>query len=167
MMLDNCTNLKYLFIPEGIKEIESYAFSGCKSLSVINCRIRDIDKLEMDYSTYSQEYTPFSNIPDTCTWRIPSGPAMDIEKYARLYKAQPWWVPTWEITIDNIMEGDVNGDGAVNVADISSIISVMAGEFLSENADVNGDGEVDVADISSVISIMAANARAAEVSSEE
>ena len=54
--------------------------------------------------------------------------------------------------------GDVNGDGTVDVADISSIISVMAGSAGSgfpTSADVNGDGTVDVADISSVISIMA------------
>ncbi len=58
------------------------------------------------------------------------------------------------------LEGDVNGDGVVDVADISSIISVMAGTATagasaSDAADVNGDGVVDVADISSVISIMA------------
>ena len=54
--------------------------------------------------------------------------------------------------------GDVNGDGAVNVADISSVISVMAGEESEEvtkAADVNGDGAVNVADIASIIGIMA------------
>ena len=51
--------------------------------------------------------------------------------------------------------GDVNGDGAIDVADISAIISVMAGSATYPEADVNGDGEVDVADISNVISIMA------------
>ena len=49
---------------------------------------------------------------------------------------------------------DVNGDGAVDVADISAIISVMAGTSDME-ADVNGDGTVDVADISAVITYMA------------
>ena len=61
--------------------------------------------------------------------------------------------------------GDVNADGAINVADISGIISVMAGEdvtFDKANADVNGDGFVNVADISNVIDIMAAKARAAK-----
>ena len=52
-------------------------------------------------------------------------------------------------------DGDVNGDGAVDVADISAIISVMAGSGDYNNADVNGDGTVDVADIASVITIMA------------
>jgi hypothetical protein len=53
--------------------------------------------------------------------------------------------------------GDVNGDGSVNVADISAIIDVMAGSLNSDKADVNGDGEVNVADISKVIDIMAGN----------
>ena len=53
------------------------------------------------------------------------------------------------------VKGDVNGDKVVDVADISAIISVMAGTATYPAADVNGDGSVDVADISNVISIMA------------
>lgn len=61
---------------------------------------------------------------------------------------------------DNGKKGDVNGDGTVDVADISSIITVMANSEASGSgagaaADVNADGSVDVADISAVISIMA------------
>ena len=56
-------------------------------------------------------------------------------------------------------DGDVNGDGVVDVADISSIITVIAGSAgddpMSARADVNGDGAVDVADISFVITIIA------------
>ena len=62
---------------------------------------------------------------------------------------------------DGPILGDVNGDGTVDVADISSIISVMAGSEEYENADVNGDGTVDVADISTVISLMAGKSRKA------
>ena len=57
------------------------------------------------------------------------------------------------------VEGDVNGDGAVDVADISAIINVMSGGEANTKADVNQDGTVDVADISAVITIMADNAR--------
>ena len=58
---------------------------------------------------------------------------------------------------DEPLKGDVNGDGSVDVADISTIISVMAGDdsAFAQAADVNGDGAVNVADISTVISIMA------------
>lgn len=57
--------------------------------------------------------------------------------------------------------GDVNGDGAVNVADISAVISVMAGsdaeDAVSVRADVNGDEAVNVADIAEIITIMASD----------
>ena len=77
-----------------------------------------------------------------------------------------------EITVTYLWEeapiepGDVNGDQTVDVADIATIISVMASAITpdasaSGTADVNGDGVVDVADIATVISIMAANARLA------
>ena len=63
-------------------------------------------------------------------------------------------------------EGDANGDDTVDVADIATIISVMAGSYVEDYVrimcDVNDDGAVDVADIASIISIMAASARQAE-----
>ena len=51
--------------------------------------------------------------------------------------------------------GDTNGDSIVDVADIATIISVMASEKKDLAADVNHDGIIDVADIATVISIMA------------
>ena len=78
---------------------------------------------------------------------------------------------------EETVKGDVNGDGAVDVADITAIIAVMAGYTEPQSnsapnpqsgsalnpqsgsapnpADVNGDGTVDVADITAVINIMA------------
>ncbi len=60
---------------------------------------------------------------------------------------------------------DVNGDGTVDVADIATIISVMAGsnDQMRSAADVNSDGTVDVADIATVISRMAELARLQQV----
>ena len=64
------------------------------------------------------------------------------------------------IPSDKTKVGDVNGDGAIDVADIAAIIDVMAGttvpgSSVPGNADVNADGAVDVADIAKVISLMA------------
>ena len=61
-------------------------------------------------------------------------------------------------TFDGSLTGDANGDGTVDVADIATVISVMADGSAGDSpasADVNGDGTVDVADIASIISIMA------------
>ena len=57
------------------------------------------------------------------------------------------------------VNADVNGDGSVDVADIATIIDVMAGIVTDANlrsrADTNKDSSVDVADISNVIDVMA------------
>ncbi len=55
------------------------------------------------------------------------------------------------------IEGDVNSDSTVDVADISAILTVMTDDltqFTKEQADVNQDGNVDVSDISTVLTIM-------------
>ena len=69
-----------------------------------------------------------------------------------------------EAPAEETINGDVNGDGSVDVADIAAIIDVMAGTIVPEasasgNADVNKDGNVDVADIAAVSDIMSAQAR--------
>ena len=54
-------------------------------------------------------------------------------------------------------KGDVNNDGSIDVADIATVIDVMAGKSLQykDKADVNGDNNVDVADIAAIIDKMA------------
>lgn len=68
------------------------------------------------------------------------------------------------------INADVNGDSTVDVADIASIISVMAGQggnITEKSADVNSDGTVDVADIAAVITRMAELARQQHTIAEE
>ncbi len=53
------------------------------------------------------------------------------------------------------LSGDVNGDNAVDVADVNAVIDMILG--LKDNtpeADVNGDKVVDVADMNAVIDII-------------
>lgn len=57
----------------------------------------------------------------------------------------------------SILMGDVNGDGVVDVQDVSTLIDYILGKtgitFVIEAADVNGDGNIDVQDVSGVIDI--------------
>lgn len=70
---------------------------------------------------------------------------------------------TLTVTAPKTVHGDVNSDFVVDVADIASVIDVMASAgadpVSARNADVNGDGSVDVADIAYIIDKMAASAR--------
>lgn len=71
------------------------------------------------------------------------------------------------LTVSEREHGDVNGDGAIDVADIADIIDTMARGTYRVHADANNDGAVDVADIAEVISIMAELARKAKMMLEE
>ena len=61
------------------------------------------------------------------------------------------------VKVNKHKKGDVNEDGSVDVADISSVITIMASGDNDPAGDVNEDNSVDVADISSIIDIMAGN----------
>lgn len=97
-------------------------------------------------------------------------------------KSKGWFPCYWDSDAQKYVEyegsdpvmpeinADVNGDGSVDVADISSIISVMAGQsgnITEKSADVNNDGTVDVADIASVITRMAELVRQQHTIAEE
>ena len=52
-------------------------------------------------------------------------------------------------------DGDANGDGEVDIADVTYILGVMASGGKEAVADINGDGYVDIADVTRVLTIMA------------
>lgn len=89
MLVAYSDKLSYLYIPANVKTVGGSAFSNCKSLAMINCNVVNIDLVDFKKS-YDEIVETFKNIPDTCTWRIPTG-------CRDKYKAQSWWVPTWRI----------------------------------------------------------------------
>ena len=58
-----------------------------------------------------------------------------------------------------LTRGDVNGDGVVNIVDVTLAIGQILGQPASTSvtgtADINGDGKVDIADFVSILNIMA------------
>lgn len=56
------------------------------------------------------------------------------------------------------LRGDVNGDGAVNVSDVTSLVSMILGNTPQNDvADVSGDGAVNVSDVTALVSIILGN----------
>ncbi|MBQ2490155.1 MAG: hypothetical protein II539_00535, partial [Muribaculaceae bacterium] len=73
--------------------------------------------------------------------------------------AESAWSNIIEVTLADQsqgLQGDVNGDGRVNVSDVSALINMILGlEPMAEaRADVNGDGRVNVSDVSALINII-------------
>ena len=56
---------------------------------------------------------------------------------------------------DDKIEGDLNGDSKVDIADAVAVLEVMARDGNDPEADLNGDGKVDIADFVAVLEIMA------------
>ena len=76
------------------------------------------------------------------------------------------WAPAfvWQLDMENVPEppflliGDANGDGKVDIVDVTMTISHILGQnpagFNKLAADVNGDGKVDIVDVTSIIDMI-------------
>ena len=53
------------------------------------------------------------------------------------------------------VQGDINGDDKVDIADVNAVINMMLGKAeQTASGDINGDGSVDIADVNAVINLM-------------
>ena len=80
-------------------------------------------------------------------------------KAGRWYKADDFHL-YFSKADKKMLKGDANGDGAIDVADITTIASVILNldiDYNPDNADANGDGSIDVADITAVAAIILGN----------
>ena len=95
----------------------------------------------------------FYGVPkETCMLHVPKGTK-------DLYMNADQWKDFLNI-IDDIEEpvsaGDVNGDGKVNVSDVTMLVNMILGVVPKdeERADVNGDGKVNVSDVTALVNII-------------
>ena len=51
-------------------------------------------------------------------------------------------------------EGDINGDGSVNIADVTALISQVLSGTTNAAGDLNGDGTVNIADVTALITLV-------------
>lgn len=69
--------------------------------------------------------------------------------------SRPEYIAAWPGLIPDVLLGDVNLDGVVNLADIPLFVAILSsGEFQAE-ADIDGDGDVTLADIPLFVEILA------------
>ena len=81
-----------------------------------------------------------------------------IVQYGFIWKNPEELASTKDHSGEQIIPGDANGDGAVNVTDIVEMVNYILGspsdKFIFVAADVNGDGNVNVTDIVMVVNII-------------
>ena len=136
-----CTNLRSVTFGKNVKYIKDDAFYSCSALS-------DIYSYPVDPPTL-QDYGVFSEVDIySLTVHVPKGSK---DKYDNYY---PWYHCT--IVEDLVTPGDVNGDGKVNVSDVTALVNMILGVIPKNEslADVNSDGKVNVSDVTALINII-------------
>ncbi|MBO4813355.1 MAG: leucine-rich repeat protein [Muribaculaceae bacterium] len=130
-------------IPESVTEIGSEAFCDCTGLSEIHTQITNPANVTLgDYVFYG--------VPkNTCKLYVPSGSL-------QLYKKAAQWKDFLNIVEEGGLQGDVNGDGKVNVSDVTALVNMILGVIPKDEAraDVNGDGKINVSDVTALINII-------------
>ena len=81
----------------------------------------------------------------------------DSEGFEGISSSDASWIQTEAMNVnEDYIKGDVDGDGVVDIADATLIISYYLGKpvpkFIEKAADVDGDGKIDLADAVRVIS---------------
>ena len=164
---ENCTGLEKIRIPDGVTSIGANAFRGCTGLTeaVIGSSVSQIGSQAFNgcdglTSVTSRSVTPPTLAGADCftcyegaTLYVPI--AVEDE-----YRSAQYWQDFYEIVgIEiNAGPGDVNGDGSLNVSDVTALITHILGSslatFYDENADVNEDGTLNVADVTQLIQMI-------------
>ena len=145
----NCKGLKSVTIPENVQMISGWAFDNCNNLS-------DVRILSMDVHIGDNAFG-WTDMKDETDHFVPV-PGFTITCYsgstAEAYAIEHGW--GYSIMRKGTSDkGDVNGDGAITVTDISKIAAHVKGiksltEEEQKRADANGDGSITVTDISKI-----------------
>ena len=139
-----CQYLASVTIPSSVTSIGDYAFIECYNL-------RDVTCLAITPPTLYGEETFEQN---TYTSGILKVPAESVSDYQEAYV----W-SNFSRIIANAIPGDVNGDGILGIADVTTIIdSILSGNSdYNPVADFNGDGVVGIADVTAIIDSILGN----------
>ena len=110
--------------------------------------ITNVDKWTSNY-LFSESYNHF--------WR--SSTSYKLKPGSAYLKIQDFAVKdiiSFGVDIYSQAPGDINGDGEVNVSDVTALINKILGSSTYSDAvcDINGDGEINVSDVTALINMI-------------
>ena len=161
-----CTALINVFLPLGISGISDYAFSNCTNLEFVDIpsRINYIGDRAFSYCPNLKAVScAATKVPDTASNAFYESKL----EHAALYvpdKVRQDYTTTipWKYfgTILPIpLAGDANGNGVVEIGDVTSVLTLMATPeatgYDNKAADANGNGEIEIGDVTTILTIMA------------
>lgn len=137
-----CTGLTSVTIGSGVKTIGSKAFNYCNALATVKC-VGTVPPVMASSDCFS------TAAYNRATLIVP-------RNYEATYAAANYWykfahTDGW----GTAGMGDVDGDGDVNIKDVTVLIDALLGivgdSFYYESADLNHNGRIDIGDVTSIV----------------
>ena len=134
----SCAGLTSVTIPNSVTSIGNAAFANCIELAEVYCYAEQIpttgnDVFKDSYINYVTLHVPASAV--------------------NAYKTTaPWSEFGSIVALPDVIRGDANGDGKVDMDDATFVTNIILGtEDATEAADVNKDGEINMSDVMFII----------------
>lgn len=146
----NCTSLKALNIPYGVEKIDEYAFSSCTALKSITfpTTAKSVSQSALDGCNGLEELIILSN----ADFDFSNTGSSSLTVYAKADSPAKSFAQSNGIAFSELTLGDPNGDGTVDISDLSMISLYLSGKSELDGvqaacADVNEDSTVDGFDL--------------------
>ncbi len=171
-----CTALPTIQVPNGVTTIDNYAFYNCSSLTSADL---PATLTSLGYYTFVgannlTTLTVRATTPPACVFDLTHEPFSDAQYSsvqlivprgsAQAYRQATVWKKFQNIIEADfpveVLRGDVNSDGMVDINDVTQLISRVLGQNVTINsaaADVNDDGLIDINDVTMLINYVLGN----------
>ncbi len=142
-----CEELTTVTIGRKITEIGSYAFGYCNKIQEVYCMAEQLPVTDQ-YAFYN-----YSSMAENATLYVQASAIEDYKSTA------PW--SSFGTILPIPLLGDANGNGVVEIGDVTSVLTLMATPeatgYNNKSADANGNGEIEIGDVTAILKIMAGN----------
>ena len=143
---DGCSSISCIKIEAVIQSLGQYVFYDCSSMKELYL-YNTTTPPTFDVDTDAIPYV-FNEVTE-CILYVPAG-----SKDA--YEASPWadYFTIMELDGTPQLTGDVNGDGEVNISDVTNLVNMVLAGGYSDAANINGDEFVNVTDVTLLVDII-------------
>ena len=153
-----CSSLKTLFCSHN--NLTGLSLQGLNSLESLEINANQIKEAAMGTLVNDLRTIPVGN---TGEFKVQGGSGEgNVITQAQVNTARAKrWIPKKYVNnnwteIPASVTGDVNGDGKVNVSDVTALINMILGVIPKDEAraDINGDGKVNVSDVTALVNLI-------------